>query len=33
VDESSLTAAELPPLRALPVEEDADIPLKAIPVD
>ena len=33
VDESSLTTAEPPPLRAQPVEEDADIPLKAIPVD
>ncbi|MEY4569118.1 MAG: hypothetical protein RLZZ398_557 [Verrucomicrobiota bacterium] len=33
VDESTLTAAEPPPLRAQPVEEDADIPLKAIPVE
>ena len=33
VDESALTAAEPPPLRAQPVEEDADIPLKAIPVE
>ena len=33
VDEAALTAAEPPPLRAQPVEEDADIPLKAIPVD
>lgn len=33
VDESTLTAPEPPPLRAQPVEEDADIPLKAIPVD
>ena len=33
VDESALSAPEPPPLRAQPVEEDADIPLKAIPVD
>ena len=34
VDEAALTAAaEPPPLRAQPVEEDADIPLKAIPVE
>lgn len=33
VDESTLAAAEPPPLRAQPVEEDADIPLKAIPVE
>ena len=33
VDESSLAATEAVPLRALPVEEDADIPLKAIPVE
>jgi penicillin-binding protein 1A len=33
VDESALSAPEPPPLRAQPVEEDADIPLKAIPVE
>lgn len=33
VDESALTSVEPVPLRAQPVEEDADIPLKAIPVE
>jgi penicillin-binding protein 1A len=33
VDESTLSAAEPAPARAQPVEEDTDIPLKAIPVE
>ena len=33
VDEATLTSTEPVPLRAQPVEEDADIPLKAIPVE